>query len=813
MDHPPEDLPSEPLVEEVAFVRALARELIHDEHDAEDLAQDALLAGLSNAPSERAALRPWLARVVRNASIDQRRRSATRAHVERVSARAEGLPSAAEQLEHETARRALHAALHALDEPYRTALRLRFLEELAPREIARTLGVPVETARTRIKRGLERLRAELDRRSNGRAAWGVALAGWLASVENAAARNRLVARGALGATAAVLVGLWLFVPRLEQRAAGVAAERADAASPTRDLAAVEDAAERRTVVPAGGERAAGRSTSGGAASGGAAIGRVRFADGQAAAFADLLVWPGDDARVVDGRFVGTALHGRADVHGNFELGGLPAEFVLFAHVASAASPSCVVVRAANVKRYAELELELVELAVLTGSLHDDAGRPLDSVELELRPAPTRIGPHPTGRRDSARVPALAFATRTDAAGGFEFPWLVPGRYRVHVDGRALGSELGVSSGAQLVHLVERAEATPHARAVAWEIAGRVVDADDGAEVSEFDACVLDASGSSCEASRDGAFRLHGQATADAWLWLGSASRAHELVRLDAAVGRTEPFELAREASLALRIVDGDGAPLAHAQVAFEELDGRPRIVPVGGRRWADVARTDARGRVDALALPRRALRIAVARPNESVAEFFVVDLADGFVGERTVELASAATRVEYELELDFAPIEVGALSTLAPGDGGATRTSAWGHGGAPRTLAPGDSSAMPTISPGDGATTSTVSLVALDANGEPCARALRCFADGSGRAREPFGRRELSLAADGRPEALVDIAPGILDEAAPAPGRTLALFPRRAVRVEVRDERGVLHELDLPRPTDGRRVRVGGAPR
>ncbi len=133
MDHPPEDLPSAPLVDDVPFVRALARELIHDEHDAEDLAQDALLAGLASAPTERSAVRPWLARVVRNASIDRRRRSATRRHVERSSARAEGLPSAAEELERETARRTLHAALHALDEPYRTALRLRFLEELAPR--------------------------------------------------------------------------------------------------------------------------------------------------------------------------------------------------------------------------------------------------------------------------------------------------------------------------------------------------------------------------------------------------------------------------------------------------------------------------------------------------------------------------------------------------------------------------------------------------------------------------------------------------------------------------------------------------------
>lgn len=63
MDHRPERLPpSAELGAELAFVRALARELVYDEHEAEDVAQDALVAGLSHAPRDTLSLRAWLAR-------------------------------------------------------------------------------------------------------------------------------------------------------------------------------------------------------------------------------------------------------------------------------------------------------------------------------------------------------------------------------------------------------------------------------------------------------------------------------------------------------------------------------------------------------------------------------------------------------------------------------------------------------------------------------------------------------------------------------------------------------------------------------
>jgi RNA polymerase sigma-70 factor (ECF subfamily) len=47
--------------------------------------------------------------------------------------------------------------LKSLDEIYRTAITMRFMDEMSPREIARTLGVSENVVSVRIHRGIERL--------------------------------------------------------------------------------------------------------------------------------------------------------------------------------------------------------------------------------------------------------------------------------------------------------------------------------------------------------------------------------------------------------------------------------------------------------------------------------------------------------------------------------------------------------------------------------------------------------------------------------------------------------------------------------
>jgi protocatechuate 3,4-dioxygenase beta subunit len=96
---------------------------------------------------------------------------------ERASARAEELPSTLDLLQRLSLQKSLVARVEALDEPYRTTILLRFFEGLRPAEIAEHQGVPLATVKTRLRRGLERLRSQLGAGyGDDRNAWCVALA-------------------------------------------------------------------------------------------------------------------------------------------------------------------------------------------------------------------------------------------------------------------------------------------------------------------------------------------------------------------------------------------------------------------------------------------------------------------------------------------------------------------------------------------------------------------------------------------------------------------------------------------------------------
>jgi hypothetical protein len=94
------------------------------------------------------------------------------------------------------------AAVRALAEPYRATVLLRYYEGLALEEVARRTGVNGSTARTRLARAHEQLRARLDREWGGRQAWGALAA---PGVELGTA---LVAEG-VGVKAITVLGLVL----------------------------------------------------------------------------------------------------------------------------------------------------------------------------------------------------------------------------------------------------------------------------------------------------------------------------------------------------------------------------------------------------------------------------------------------------------------------------------------------------------------------------------------------------------------------------------------------------------------------------
>jgi RNA polymerase sigma-70 factor (ECF subfamily) len=167
----------EKLLEHAMWLRRLAASLVGD--GADDAVQDTWVAALRRPPSEDRPLRPWFARVLRNAGRFRRRSDANRAAREAaVAAEAEGAtPTSEELLARHELQQLLARFVTELAEPFRTAILLRYAEGLEPKQIARRLGVPPGTVRWRIKEGLERLRVRLDEEHGGnRKTWLLALA-------------------------------------------------------------------------------------------------------------------------------------------------------------------------------------------------------------------------------------------------------------------------------------------------------------------------------------------------------------------------------------------------------------------------------------------------------------------------------------------------------------------------------------------------------------------------------------------------------------------------------------------------------------
>jgi len=163
------------LLENRDFLRLLARKLVYDEHAAEDVVQQAWLAVLERPPRYRGPLRAWLAGVVRNLAFSTLKREGERSERESRAARAEAIHrDEAQDLEQQ---QLVMDSVHALRQPYRSTIYLRYYRELSPGEIAQLQGISVATVKTRLRRGLEQLRADLDHRHDrSRARWCTALA-------------------------------------------------------------------------------------------------------------------------------------------------------------------------------------------------------------------------------------------------------------------------------------------------------------------------------------------------------------------------------------------------------------------------------------------------------------------------------------------------------------------------------------------------------------------------------------------------------------------------------------------------------------
>jgi len=198
----------EALLQHASSIKRLARRLVGDADEAEDLVQDTWSAALAFRPATDRSLRPWLATVLRNFARRSQRRAAARP----VSDAEAVLGSAVDADPSDTcegieAARLLTEEVGRLPEPYRSALYLRYYQDLSPTDIARRLGLPPATVRSQLKRGLERLRERLDGRFDGNpGAWSVLLLPLTRSTSTAAS---FAAPPAIATTGILAMNAWL----------------------------------------------------------------------------------------------------------------------------------------------------------------------------------------------------------------------------------------------------------------------------------------------------------------------------------------------------------------------------------------------------------------------------------------------------------------------------------------------------------------------------------------------------------------------------------------------------------------------------
>jgi RNA polymerase sigma-70 factor (ECF subfamily) len=140
----------------------LARRILGNAAEAEDVAQEAMLRVWTHAPRWQplAALRTWLTRVVVNLCLDRKRR-APMLELEAAGEVADPTPGAGEQAEADERDRLLAAAIESLPARQRTAIVLTYREGMSNAQVADMLETSVSAVETLLVRGKQNLRRAL----------------------------------------------------------------------------------------------------------------------------------------------------------------------------------------------------------------------------------------------------------------------------------------------------------------------------------------------------------------------------------------------------------------------------------------------------------------------------------------------------------------------------------------------------------------------------------------------------------------------------------------------------------------------------
>ena len=147
----------------------LARWLTHNDHDAQDVVQEAMLRAMRYIGGFRGdAARAWLLQIVRHTCYSWLRQNRPTANVliDDVADTSQWLaaPSADEppaQAKRRADREQINAAIAGLPVPYREVLVLRELEDLSYNDIARIAEIPVGTVMSRLARARGLMRTAL----------------------------------------------------------------------------------------------------------------------------------------------------------------------------------------------------------------------------------------------------------------------------------------------------------------------------------------------------------------------------------------------------------------------------------------------------------------------------------------------------------------------------------------------------------------------------------------------------------------------------------------------------------------------------
>ena len=154
------------------WLLGLTQSMLRDQDEAEEVVLEVFRIAWDRVGSlggEHEGLMPWLLRIARNRAIDRlRRRSRWRRKAERAAALGGVGPAAAQFREPDESAQpgwhvheAVHAALKALPEEQQAVVRLAYFGGLTHSEIAKELGIPMGTVKTRLRLAFDKLRVML----------------------------------------------------------------------------------------------------------------------------------------------------------------------------------------------------------------------------------------------------------------------------------------------------------------------------------------------------------------------------------------------------------------------------------------------------------------------------------------------------------------------------------------------------------------------------------------------------------------------------------------------------------------------------